>query len=107
MLLKNETKGNPTMKAVRRDCESPHRRQRALKAGESPYRALLETMELTNTKLTLQLINDKNKVGDDQEEFPDPILLQFDSFRPLCVGPPGAAAARALPSPGKHDEGED
>lgn len=38
------------------------KRQRALKAGESPYRALLETMELTNTKLTLQLINDKNKV---------------------------------------------
>lgn len=43
--------------------ETPRRRQRALKAGESPYRALLETMELTNTKLTLQLINDKNKVG--------------------------------------------
>lgn len=39
-----------------------NRRQRALKPGESPYRALLETMELTNTKLTLQLINDKNKV---------------------------------------------
>lgn len=43
--------------------ETLHRRQRALKAGESPYRALLETMELTNTKLTLQLINDKNKVA--------------------------------------------
>ncbi|TKS72276.1 Neutral alpha-glucosidase AB [Collichthys lucidus] len=38
------------------------KRQRALKAGESPYRALLETMELTNTRLTLQLINDNNKV---------------------------------------------
>uniref|UniRef100_A0A3B4B088 Neutral alpha-glucosidase AB n=1 Tax=Periophthalmus magnuspinnatus TaxID=409849 RepID=A0A3B4B088_9GOBI len=37
-------------------------RQRALKPGESPYRALLETMELTNTRLTLQLINDNNKV---------------------------------------------
>lgn len=45
------------------NCDStPNRRQRALKPGESPYRALLETMELTNTKLTLQLINDKNKV---------------------------------------------
>ncbi|XP_055368276.1 neutral alpha-glucosidase AB isoform X3 [Betta splendens] len=38
------------------------KRQRALKPAESPYRALLETMELTNTKLTLQLINDNNKV---------------------------------------------
>ena len=38
------------------------RRQRALKSGESPYRALLETLELTNTRLTLQLINDNNKV---------------------------------------------
>uniref|UniRef100_A0A8D3DCI1 Glucosidase II alpha subunit b n=1 Tax=Scophthalmus maximus TaxID=52904 RepID=A0A8D3DCI1_SCOMX len=38
------------------------KRQRALKPGESPYRALLETMELTNTRLTLQLINDNNKV---------------------------------------------
>ncbi|XP_077433473.1 neutral alpha-glucosidase AB isoform X2 [Vanacampus margaritifer] len=38
------------------------KRQRALTPGESPYRALLETMELTNTRLTLQLKNDKNKV---------------------------------------------
>uniref|UniRef100_A0A7N6BM35 Neutral alpha-glucosidase AB n=1 Tax=Anabas testudineus TaxID=64144 RepID=A0A7N6BM35_ANATE len=38
------------------------KRQRALKPGESPYRALLETLELTNTRLTLQLINDNNKV---------------------------------------------
>ncbi|MEQ2224053.1 hypothetical protein ILYODFUR_003491 [Ilyodon furcidens] len=38
------------------------KRQRAVKPGESPYRALLETMELTNTRLTLQLINDNNKV---------------------------------------------
>ncbi|XP_072293814.1 neutral alpha-glucosidase AB isoform X2 [Eucyclogobius newberryi] len=38
------------------------KRQRALKQGESPYRALLETMELTNSRLTLQLINDNNKV---------------------------------------------
>ncbi|XP_015240150.1 PREDICTED: neutral alpha-glucosidase AB isoform X3 [Cyprinodon variegatus] len=38
------------------------KRQRAITPGESPYRALLETMELTNTKLTLQLINDNNKV---------------------------------------------
>ncbi|XP_020327587.1 neutral alpha-glucosidase AB isoform X3 [Oncorhynchus kisutch] len=38
------------------------KRQRALKPGQSPYRALLETLELTNTKLTLQLINDNNKV---------------------------------------------
>uniref|UniRef100_A0A3Q3EKV2 Glucosidase II alpha subunit b n=1 Tax=Labrus bergylta TaxID=56723 RepID=A0A3Q3EKV2_9LABR len=39
-----------------------NRRQRALKPGESPYRALLETMELTKTRLTLQLTNDNNKV---------------------------------------------
>ncbi|XP_057707085.1 neutral alpha-glucosidase AB isoform X1 [Corythoichthys intestinalis] len=38
------------------------KRQRALTPGESPYRALLETMELTSTRLTLQLKNDKNKV---------------------------------------------
>ncbi|XP_061541216.1 neutral alpha-glucosidase AB isoform X2 [Phycodurus eques] len=38
------------------------KRQRALNPGESPYRALLETMELTNTRLTLQLKNDNNKV---------------------------------------------
>lgn len=57
-------KWHPTIKYVHKyRSETPHRRQRALKAGESPYRALLETMELTNTKLTLQLINDKNKVG--------------------------------------------
>lgn len=56
------------MKAVKRYSETLHRRQRVLKAGESPYRALLETMELTNTKLTLQLINDKNKVGNNQKE---------------------------------------
>lgn len=92
--------------------ETPRRRQRALKAGESPYRALLETMELTNTKLTLQLINDKNKVGNkkNQEAFAPvscPDFLQFGSFPLLCVGPSGASAARALPSPGKHDEGED
>ncbi|XP_051929515.1 neutral alpha-glucosidase AB isoform X1 [Hippocampus zosterae] len=38
------------------------KRQRALNPGQSPYRALLETMELTNSRLTLQLKNDKNKV---------------------------------------------
>ncbi|KAM6953642.1 neutral alpha-glucosidase AB [Aplochiton taeniatus] len=38
------------------------KRQRALQPGQSPYRALLETMELTKSKLTLQLINDNNKV---------------------------------------------
>uniref|UniRef100_A0A8C4ZZK5 Glucosidase II alpha subunit b n=1 Tax=Gadus morhua TaxID=8049 RepID=A0A8C4ZZK5_GADMO len=38
------------------------KRQRALQPGQSPYRALLDTMELTHTKLTLQLINDNNKV---------------------------------------------
>lgn len=43
-------------------CVCALRRQRALKPGQSPYRALLETLELTNTKLTLQLINDNNKV---------------------------------------------
>uniref|UniRef100_A0A8C7H2M6 Glucosidase II alpha subunit n=1 Tax=Oncorhynchus kisutch TaxID=8019 RepID=A0A8C7H2M6_ONCKI len=45
-----------------RVCVCALRRQRALKPGQSPYRALLETLELTNTKLTLQLINDNNKV---------------------------------------------
>lgn len=72
------------MKAAKRDSETPHRRQRALKAGESPYRALLETMELTNTKLTLQLINDKNKVGGDQEEFPALIFAVWLIPTPLC-----------------------
>uniref|UniRef100_A0A4W5L5I8 Glucosidase II alpha subunit n=1 Tax=Hucho hucho TaxID=62062 RepID=A0A4W5L5I8_9TELE len=45
-----------------RVCVCALRRQRALKPGQSLYRALLETLELTNTKLTLQLINDNNKV---------------------------------------------
>ncbi|XP_062391827.1 neutral alpha-glucosidase AB-like [Sardina pilchardus] len=38
------------------------KRQRDVKPGQSPYRALLETLELSNTRLTLQLINDNNKV---------------------------------------------
>uniref|UniRef100_A0A9J8DL01 Glucosidase II alpha subunit b n=2 Tax=Cyprinus carpio TaxID=7962 RepID=A0A9J8DL01_CYPCA len=38
------------------------KRQRALKPGQSPYRALLETLELSDSRLTLQLINDNNKV---------------------------------------------
>uniref|UniRef100_A0A8C1KJB0 Glucosidase, alpha; neutral AB n=2 Tax=Cyprinus carpio TaxID=7962 RepID=A0A8C1KJB0_CYPCA len=38
------------------------KRQRAFKPGQSPYRALLETLELSDSRLTLQLINDNNKV---------------------------------------------
>ncbi|XP_065140489.2 neutral alpha-glucosidase AB isoform X2 [Paramisgurnus dabryanus] len=38
------------------------KRQRELKPGQSPYRALLDTMELSDSRLTLQLINDNNKV---------------------------------------------
>ncbi|XP_056602114.1 neutral alpha-glucosidase AB isoform X1 [Triplophysa dalaica] len=38
------------------------KRQRELKPGQSPYRALLDTLELSNSRLTLQLINDNNKV---------------------------------------------
>ncbi|XP_030647967.1 neutral alpha-glucosidase AB isoform X2 [Chanos chanos] len=38
------------------------KRQRELIPGQSPYRALLETLELSGTRLTLQLINDNNKV---------------------------------------------
>lgn len=38
------------------------RRQRELKPGQSPYRALLDTLELSNSRLSLQLINDNNKV---------------------------------------------
>ncbi|XP_076148441.1 neutral alpha-glucosidase AB isoform X1 [Alosa pseudoharengus] len=38
------------------------KRQRALKAGQSPYRALLDTLELSDSRVTLQLINDNNKV---------------------------------------------
>lgn len=38
------------------------RRQRELKPGQSPYRALLDTLELSDSRLTLQLINDNNKV---------------------------------------------
>ncbi|KAA0716277.1 Neutral alpha-glucosidase AB [Triplophysa tibetana] len=37
-------------------------RQRELKPGQSPYRALLDTLELSNSRLALQLINDNNKV---------------------------------------------
>uniref|UniRef100_A0A671RDE5 Neutral alpha-glucosidase AB-like n=1 Tax=Sinocyclocheilus anshuiensis TaxID=1608454 RepID=A0A671RDE5_9TELE len=36
--------------------------QRELKPGQSPYRALLDTLELSDSRLTLQLINDNNKV---------------------------------------------
>ncbi|KAL2094933.1 hypothetical protein ACEWY4_009652 [Coilia grayii] len=38
------------------------KRQRDVKPGQSPYRALLETMQLSDSRLTLQLINDNNKV---------------------------------------------
>uniref|UniRef100_W5KT68 Glucosidase II alpha subunit n=1 Tax=Astyanax mexicanus TaxID=7994 RepID=W5KT68_ASTMX len=38
------------------------KRQRALKPGQSSYRALLDTLELSDSRLTLQLINDNNKV---------------------------------------------
>lgn len=97
------------------------RRQRALKPGESPYRALLETMELTNTRLTLQLINDNNKVRcllcfltltvnisivfDIFFWFSLHLLLSSSPLDSLFV--PGASAARALSSPGKHNQGED
>lgn len=43
-------------------CVYHGRRQRDVKPGQSPYRALLETMELSEARLTLQLINDNNKV---------------------------------------------
>ncbi|XP_057213820.1 neutral alpha-glucosidase AB isoform X1 [Triplophysa rosa] len=38
------------------------KRQRELEPGQSPYRALLDTLELSNSRLALQLINDNNKV---------------------------------------------
>ncbi len=41
------------------------RRQRELKPGQSPYRALLDTLELSKSRLTLQLIDDNNKVTKD------------------------------------------
>lgn len=34
-----------------------------MKPGQSPYRALLDTLELSDSRLTLQLINDNNKVN--------------------------------------------
>ncbi|KAL0994088.1 hypothetical protein UPYG_G00117620 [Umbra pygmaea] len=37
-------------------------RQRSLKPGQSSYRALLDTLELSNSRLTLQLLNNNNKV---------------------------------------------
>ncbi|XP_062341665.1 neutral alpha-glucosidase AB-like isoform X2 [Osmerus eperlanus] len=37
-------------------------RLRGMKPGQSPYRALLETLQLSDSRLTLQLINDNNKV---------------------------------------------
>uniref|UniRef100_A0A3B1KI47 Neutral alpha-glucosidase AB n=1 Tax=Astyanax mexicanus TaxID=7994 RepID=A0A3B1KI47_ASTMX len=38
------------------------KRQRELMPGQSPYRALLDTLELSDSRITLQLINDNNKV---------------------------------------------
>uniref|UniRef100_A0A671KTW5 Neutral alpha-glucosidase AB n=1 Tax=Sinocyclocheilus anshuiensis TaxID=1608454 RepID=A0A671KTW5_9TELE len=38
------------------------KRQKELKPGQSPYRALLDTLELSDSRITLQLINDNNKV---------------------------------------------
>ncbi|XP_066574973.1 neutral alpha-glucosidase AB isoform X2 [Amia ocellicauda] len=38
------------------------KRQRAVQPGQSPYRALLDTLQLTDSRLSLQLINDINKV---------------------------------------------
>ncbi|XP_065129980.2 neutral alpha-glucosidase AB [Paramisgurnus dabryanus] len=38
------------------------KRQRSLKPGQSPYRALLDTLELSDSRMTLQLINENNKV---------------------------------------------
>ncbi|XP_062844352.1 neutral alpha-glucosidase AB-like [Trichomycterus rosablanca] len=38
------------------------KRQRELKPGQSPYRVLLDTLELSDSRMTLQLINDNNKV---------------------------------------------
>ncbi|XP_053473680.1 neutral alpha-glucosidase AB-like isoform X1 [Ictalurus furcatus] len=38
------------------------KRQRELKPDQSPYRALLDTLELSDSRITLQLINDNNKV---------------------------------------------
>ncbi|XP_046876075.1 neutral alpha-glucosidase AB-like isoform X2 [Hypomesus transpacificus] len=37
-------------------------RLRGMKPAQSPYRALLETLQLSDSRLTLQLINDNNKV---------------------------------------------
>uniref|UniRef100_A0A3P8YJ94 Neutral alpha-glucosidase AB n=1 Tax=Esox lucius TaxID=8010 RepID=A0A3P8YJ94_ESOLU len=37
-------------------------RQRALRPGQSSYRALLDTLELSDSRLTLQLLNNNNKV---------------------------------------------
>uniref|UniRef100_A0A8B9H008 Glucosidase II alpha subunit n=1 Tax=Astyanax mexicanus TaxID=7994 RepID=A0A8B9H008_ASTMX len=37
-------------------------KRRELMPGQSPYRALLDTLELSDSRITLQLINDNNKV---------------------------------------------
>lgn len=39
-----------------------HRRQRSIQPGSSPYRALLDSLELTPDALTVQLVNDVTKV---------------------------------------------
>uniref|UniRef100_A0A8C5A0A2 Glucosidase II alpha subunit b n=1 Tax=Gadus morhua TaxID=8049 RepID=A0A8C5A0A2_GADMO len=62
MRLRSTNRLIAIIKCVLFVCVCPLRRQRALQPGQSPYRALLDTMELTHTKLTLQLINDNNKV---------------------------------------------
>ncbi|XP_067170946.1 neutral alpha-glucosidase AB isoform X2 [Apteryx mantelli] len=48
------------------------RRQRSLKPGSSPYRALLESLQLGPDSATLQLINEENKV---------PLLLELWGLR--------------------------
>uniref|UniRef100_W5LYQ7 Glucosidase II alpha subunit a n=1 Tax=Lepisosteus oculatus TaxID=7918 RepID=W5LYQ7_LEPOC len=38
------------------------KRQRAVQPGQSPYRALLDTLQLSDSRLSLQLLNEHNKV---------------------------------------------
>lgn len=46
-------------------CFLLRRRQRNVKAGSSPYRALLESLQLTQDSMKIQLVNEVNKVNTD------------------------------------------
>lgn len=58
-----------------------------MKPGQSPYRALLDTLELSDSRLTLQLINDNNKVNTEIDvchSIKDFLMWNHEICRPAC-----------------------